>query len=418
MLYNNIVLSGLHWINLQDDKWFVEHVPHFGNIWNFLQARYHQWSSRLFIEFVLVNILNCPSYIWAVINSLIMALIFYSISSISNIKHLISYIVLAIAIISYSILPDVGLCSVSINYIWPLACGIFFISVLKDICFDGKNVSLLKKIICCLLLFFSCNAELMCGFLLIFMFFTLLYTSINNEKIDKFVLISLGIILIGLFIHLLCPGNYERIFEDAGDYNKSFHKFSSLSFIQIFLYGFIGSFIGIKQTLFIEMFVVLLFLCGIKLKNKKVITVSSIPVVILLVKRIFVEFLPDSGISLFIKGFFSSSNIIHFFSSPNSSKLMCITLFILFLIFCSVEYVMYKYFDKKSFYYFNVILLTAFAIRLLFSWSPSMFTSQERTFVFTNYFILCLNMIIINSLLKDLKINNKLMKFITFKIKE
>jgi hypothetical protein len=347
-----------------------------------------------------------------------MALIFYSISSISNIKHVLSYLILAVAIISYSILPDVGLCSVSINYIWPLACGIFFISVLKNIYIDKKNVSLLKKIVCCFFLFFSCNAELMCGFLLIFMFFSLLYAAVNNEKIDKFVLISLAIILIGLFIHLLCPGNYERIFEDAGDYNKSFHKFSSLSFVQIFLYGLIGSFLGIKQTLFIEMFVVLLLLCGIKLKDKKVIIVSSIPVIIILAKEIFVGFLPNSSVSLFITGFFSSSNIVRFFSSPDASILIAVTLFVLLLIFCSVEYVLYKYFNKRSFYYFNVILLTAFAIRLLFSWSPSMFTSQERTFVFTNYFILCLNMIIINSLLKDLEINNKLIKFITFKIKK
>ena len=383
-----------------------------------MKARYQQWSSRLFIEFILVNILNSPSYVWAVINSLITALIFYSISSVSNIKHILSYLILAVAIISYSVLPDVGLCSVSINYIWPLACGMFFISVLKDIYIDKKNVSLLKKIICCLLLLFSCNAELMCIFLLIFMFFSLLYAAINNEKIDKFVLISLAIILISLFIHLLCPGNYERIFEDAGDYNQSFHKFSSLSFVQIFLYGLIGSFVGIKQTLFIEMFVVLLLLCGIKLKDKKVIIISSIPVVIISAKEIFVNFLPDSSVSLFITGFFSSSNIIRFFSSSNASILTAVALFVLLLMFCSVEYVLYKYFNKKSFYFFNVILLTAFAIRLLFSWSPSMFTSQERTFVFTNYFILCLNMIIINSLLKDLETNNKFMKFITFKIKK
>ena len=323
-----------------------------------------------------------------------MVLIFYSISSISNIKHILSYLILAVTIVSYSILPDVGLCSVSINYIWPLAYGMFFISVMKDICIDKKNISLLKKIICCLLLFFSCNAELMCVFLLISMFFLLLYKSINNEKINSFMLISLGIIIIGLFIHLLCPGNYERMFEDAGDYNKSFHKFSNLSFMQIFLYGFIGSFLGIKQTLFIEMFVVLLFLCGIKFKEKKVMIISSIPVVIVLAKRVVVEFLSNSQISLFITGFFSSSNIIHFFSSPGYLKTIVITLFVLTLIFYSVEYVLYKYFDKKSFYYFNVVLLTAFIIRLLFSWSPSLFTSQERTFVFTNYFILCLNMVI------------------------
>ena len=404
---------------MQDDKWFVENVPHFGNIWNFLHIRYQQWSSRTFIEYVLVNILNLSPYVWAFLHSVIMTLIFYSISNISNIKHILSYLILFIAILTYSILPNVGLCSVSINYIWPLACGIFFISVIKDVYIDKKNVSLLKKIICCLLLFFSCNAELMCAFLLIFMFFLILQASIYYEKINSFVLISLGIILIGLFIHLLCPGNYERIFEDAVDYNKSFHKFSSLSFIQVFLYGIMNSFLGIKHVFFIEMFIVLLFLCGIK--NKKLFVVSSIPLLILAATKIIIEILPNSNISLFVTGFESSSNIVSLFSpkAPFSPSIaISITLFILFVMFCCIEYVLYKYFDKKKFYYINLILLTAFFIRILFSWTPSMFTSQERTFVFTNYFILCLNMIIINSLLKDLNINNKFMKFLTFKIKE
>ena len=417
-LLSNIYLSNTYWIKAEDDKWFAENVPYLGYIWHFLSIRYQHWSSRIFIEYILINILNSSPYIWAFLNSLIMTLIFYSIGNISNIKHMLSYLILSVAIMTYFILPDVGLCSVSINYIWPLACGLFFISVIKDIYFDEKQISLLKKIICCVLLFFSCNAELMCVFLLIFIFFLFFYASINNEKINKFIFISLLIILIGFLIHLLCPGNYERIFEEGSDYSKSFYKFSNIGLIQIFLYVFINSFLGIKHPFFIETFIVLLFFCGIK--NKKAVVISSIPLITLLIGKFIIKFFPNFRVSLFITSFNSSSNIISLFSSSNLNILyvIIITLIIFFFMLCCGEYVLYKYFNKKSFYYINLIFFSSFVIRLFFSWSPSMFTSQERTFVFTNYFILCLNMIIINSLLKDLKINNKLMKFITFKIKE
>ena len=417
--FNNIILSNMYWIKTQDDIWFAGLVSYDSSVWQFLYDRYHRWSSRIFIEYILFNIINLSPYLWAFINSLVMTLIFYSVSKISGIKHILSYFILAVAIFSYSVLPDVGLCCVSVNYIWPLACGLFFLSVLKEICLDNKEVCLLKKICCLILLFFSCNAELMCLFLIIFMFFFIVYRSMNNEKLNGFIFISLSIIIAGLMIHLICPGNYERIFIDAGSFNNYFRKFSQLSFFQTIVYGFISSFLSIKYTWFISVLFFLLLLCGIKLRNKFVFVISIFPIAILLIKSFFINFLPKYEISLFVTGFLSYSNIINFVTPSKQSIFVTgiiVTLIILFFIFFSVEYVLYKYFDKENFYFFNLFLVTAFLIRILFSWTPSIFIGQDRTFVFTNYFVLCADMIIINSLLVNLKTNNIYTKLINLKL--
>ena len=175
LLFNSIVLSNLFWLNVQDDKWFVIEAQEFSSVWQCLITRWQGWSGRLFIDFILYNVLNLHPYIWAFLNAIFVTLIFYSISNLANIKNLLGYFILAVAIISYSILPNIGLCSVSTNYIWPLACGLFFLSILKDAFFDNKEIPLFKKIICLVLLFFSCNNELLCSFFISLVLFLIVY---------------------------------------------------------------------------------------------------------------------------------------------------------------------------------------------------------------------------------------------------
>ena len=65
--------------NVEDDSFFIELGKNNSNTFEIVKNRYNTWSSRVFIEFILIEVLK-SKLLWAIIQSLMMGLLAYSIS--------------------------------------------------------------------------------------------------------------------------------------------------------------------------------------------------------------------------------------------------------------------------------------------------------------------------------------------------
>lgn len=66
-----------------DDIWFLD-IAQKTNLIEYLTMRYSTWTSRLIIEAIMLILLQLPSLVWIVLDSLIFVLVYYAIIKILN----------------------------------------------------------------------------------------------------------------------------------------------------------------------------------------------------------------------------------------------------------------------------------------------------------------------------------------------
>ena len=129
--------------NRYDDKVFLESVTG-TSIATYVLPRYYNWTSRLIIEFVLCAVLKISKYLWILIEALMVTLVGYSISKlfIKNEENKKENTVMLVAmILLYPIMQmnSAGWAATTINYMWPLATGLFALIPIRKI-WDGEKI--------------------------------------------------------------------------------------------------------------------------------------------------------------------------------------------------------------------------------------------------------------------------------------
>ena len=197
-----------------------------GDLISIILDRYHTWTSRIIIEGVLIAILQNIPWIWKICNTLIFLLLYYSFKKILNQKNdffINCIIVILIMLYSYTDMSSAGWSPTTINYLWPLALGMFCIIPVSNILKDKKNSYLMYFLtIPCLI--FATNQEqcacILTGFMLLF----LLYYYIKTKKISYVILCYFIISLLSIIFCLTTAGNYNRfqleIARWFADYNQ------------------------------------------------------------------------------------------------------------------------------------------------------------------------------------------------------
>ena len=128
--------------NKYDDKVFLESVTG-TSVWSYVGPRYYTWSSRLIIEFMLCSVLKISKYLWILIEALMVTLAGYSISKLfvkNNESKKENTIMLISMILIYPIMlmNGAGWAATTINYMWPLATGLFALIPIRKIWDEEK----------------------------------------------------------------------------------------------------------------------------------------------------------------------------------------------------------------------------------------------------------------------------------------
>lgn len=236
----------LIWMNLftnlfNDDLWFLEVSTDKGFL-PFLLWRYDVWTSRLFIEGFLI-FFSKHFWLWKIINSLILTGFLYLIDYYTTdlLGKKVNQLFLFLALFTFIPLEQLngaGWIATSTNYLWPVTAALFgFYPFYQKV--KGRPINRWIAGLSYLSLFFACNQELVA--VCVFAWFGIfgLYELVKTKKVNITWLIPVIIAIASLLFILSTPGNDARMTQEIAHW---FPNFSKLSMIQKFYLGVSSTF--------------------------------------------------------------------------------------------------------------------------------------------------------------------------------
>ena len=223
-----------------DDAWFAKILDEYDMI-DYLLIRYHNWTSRLPIEAVVIILSRMNPWVWKVFNVLVVLLLVYECNYIFGDKcdavSIVRYTML-ILLLPPKMLSSAGWIATTVNYLWPITIGIY---TLVPLCrwFRGEKLHVLEFVLGCVACIFACSQEQMALVLLTENILIVIYCMYSKHKVP--ILMWIYCVTAGamtLFI-LTCPGNAVRSTLETSTW---FPEFAELTFGNKVLTGVLSTF--------------------------------------------------------------------------------------------------------------------------------------------------------------------------------
>lgn len=396
--------------NRYDDKWFIEQIASGESIFSFVTSRYFSWSSRVFIEMLICFVLKTSKYLWIVIESLMMALIAYSISRlfIKKEERVQNNVMLVFMILVYpfNAMNSSGWASSTMNYIWPLATCLFALIPIKKI-WNEEKIKFWEYPLYSISLIFAGNQEQTCAILVgTYLLFTILMI-IKNKKVHPYMIVQSILIIASIVFILTCPGNYIRKNEETLKIFKDFEMYNLLDKISLGLTSTMGIIIKNRNLVYTMLSLIIAIYIWTTYKEKVYRAVSIIPILTIvflgitqnLTNTIFPyfgsmrEFVIEERVMLSAANSNNLLNVIPILLA--SVNFICLALSIL-LIFKNLK---------------NNIAILVFLIGLssqvILGFSPTVFSSIERTTIFFEFSMIIVALLIWQEFTKKTDKNDK-----------
>ena len=338
----------------------------------YLNMRYHQWSSRLLIEAVLVQMIKYP-VIWKITDTAIMVAIVFMMSKLLDDDH--KYIwATSVWIFLYPFLDmaTAGWISTTLNYVWPMG-GMLYLCVLLKKVLQGKELKIYEYILAGIVAIFSCNHEQVAAVVLALFLGFSMFNYIEKKKISAYVIEIVLIDIASLIFILTCPGNSARMIEVGG---TDFQEYSLIKKIELGMLNVERIFMS-EPNIFLLAFVAFLTFLVWKLRKNWKCMLAPVPMILVLIGYwIFDRYIPVCK-NIFVVP--ERSFDIEEFSG--STLLM---LFMLLVMIVSILFSVYQILDGniKNFLQVVLILGTGFGSSVMLGLSPSVFDSDTRIFMF------------------------------------
>lgn len=388
----------------------------------YLADRYCEWSSRCIIEAVLISLVKSNIYLWRILSSILVTISVECVISLflseKNIKYSFVAYLLTLLTIPSIVLTDAGWIATTTNYLWPLAAFLSLMVVLKKI-FNNEKIDGYEKAQAIVLTLFATNIEplslCIVGFSVLLFAFRVYDTKISVKelanKIDKTYFIIVGLSIVLLVVILLAPGNTNRTIVETSVWYPEFADFSLIDKLKLGIVATLPFFYAntiyicnnIYPTNFL-MLLLLLFTC-IKLwkdKQTKILIFQALAIIVVLWNQIHI-----------IAQTFDKQLTPHWYILANTkigqqSDFESIYIYLeiviyVFLLGTLLYGVFYALNKGKNALLACVILLAGFCARFIMGFSPTVYASGTRTFLFTIVAVLVVTVMMINELLNEEK---------------
>lgn len=219
-------------LNCWDDYFYkVDRVYNQYSFLGFLVRQYKYWTSRIVIEAAMYIFSWLPSIVWRVVDSLMIVLLYHSISCIIALftpkskyekKYRVCQMLLFLSF-PYALMATAGWLTTSINWTWMLAFSLYGIKVLLYSFTDSMKIRKgMNNLFFCVAFIYATNfdvvAIVMFCLLVILGFACYKY---SGCKINKLYWEGIIITVINLILFVVCPGNRVRMSQDAIIHNTA-----------------------------------------------------------------------------------------------------------------------------------------------------------------------------------------------------
>ncbi len=370
-----------------DDKAYSIHIDFstLSSIFAFYKSQYYSFSSREIINTFSIFFAQKPHFIWAFVTSCVFALTGYTIVSMFTKRRLEDHIIVLSLLTFYPIvhMESAGWIATTTTYLYPLCFGLVALKAISD---TENNIQInpFKKVLYSLALLYACNQEQMVLIVSAFYWLYIGYRLFTQKKISWYVVFNGILALCSLIFIYTCPGNYARSSSNIYTYYPEYIKFNGFQKL------FLGIATAISETfnyehLLIFIATAIIAYSSFKTNNKWYLKqIAFIPFILLGIVYFFPFVLP---------GHFTIVNLIprvmEIYRAPqpsiplNKDTIIIIAISILFYgcILVGVSNAFDKD-EKKKKILCILILLAGICSRVMMGFSPTVFASGMRTYIY------------------------------------
>lgn len=353
------------------------------NVFAFLSARYQEWSSRVVIEFFTLFFVQ-HTLLWKIANTLVMFLcglippyLFKPKKDLSYLDFLWSSVFfLAIPV---SLFSETGWIATTTNYLWAY-CAALIVLLPFFIFIRERKSPLVLYVLSIVFAFYAANQEqlavpLFVGLLCFAAFF--IYSKKKSAALATIpqLLITGG----NLLFTMLSPGNSLRFSKEVAE---RFPDFLELSFFKKIELGFSSTFRTLvieKNMIFLFLLVILFSILYYKTQSLPLLFVSGFPLALVL----FLNYLPvlqnSDGLTKLAESFNqygTSIQLVH-------PKTWYPDLLLLLIAFCVLLSLYFLFTNRRLSFLPILFFLCAIGTRMILGFSPTIWASGSRTFLFT-----------------------------------
>ena len=376
-------------LGIGDDPWFLEQSKQ--GLLAYTQGRINVWTSRNIIEACMLILLNMNANVWIILDSLMFLLIYYSIRKIVGIKNssndsiLSILLLIVIVLFPFNMFGSAGWYATTLNYIWPLALGLYTLSFVKDMVnsIKPKPYEYLLVILSSL---YATNQEQMCALIFGFSVLALGYCIYSKRSLSPLVILIFIISLGMLAYHGLCPGNAARKLVETAEYFPTYESFNLLDKLTLGILSTVS--VGLVDPVYVVYIIVPVLLYvnyinhGSKKYNYILIIMTLIDLTISVCDKLKSLPVLENIYNLFYPYMYSLEKINY----------MDIKIFIIILLFVVnlivVLYPIIKYLNITTKLESLIILFAGLCSRIILGFSASVFVSGNRTFLFFDILII------------------------------
>lgn len=378
----------------RDDLYYMHTLDDMG-LWSFLFNRYNTWSSRVVSESLGALLLAFPTFVWKILDIAVWSMILVSLvkfcddeSSDSTYAILLSLIL----IYPFEHMGTAGWAITNIFYSWPLLFTLIILIVLKRF-FYGKKVLLTQKVICVLSVMFCGTTEQSWIVITALCVGLIIYNLLIKRK-QYFPWMILSLNFVNLAIITLSPGSKNRMVIEAGKYMPEFFTLTLIDKINAGIISTMSFFLLRFDVIFFLFCIVIVFNVNEKIKNVYIQTLTMIPCIINILFGLFSTELSRSYHQII---FLLNENLINANNYERFNSY--IPLLIYLWIICILVMGIYISFDDKKIAFMNIFILgAAFCSRIAMGFSPTLYASAERTFIFAYFSLIICTFLLYNNL--------------------
>lgn len=213
-----------------DDGWFMNISREYSFV-GFLQWRYNNWSARLFPEAMLYLIFLVPLFVHHLISACAWLLYSYSlvrivVGAVSRKNFLVAF--LSLGFINVWVMKDsIFWITGAINYLWPLALGLFALIPYSDHFFRNEKTSIWLYLLPALIFSFSNEQLIACVIGVVLVYHSTML--IKKRKENYFLYIPTAFFITGFTFMFLAPGNKLRMQQEIDMWMPDFNELSPLT---------------------------------------------------------------------------------------------------------------------------------------------------------------------------------------------
>ncbi len=367
------------------------------SLWDVMAYDYYNWDSPGLLSIVMYYLVLLPPFVFKIINIMVILLAAYSISFIANHTNNIKVnwiITIFIILYPFNQMSTAGWIVTSVAYMFPLAFGLYSLTPIKRI-LTQKKIPYAQAVIA---LLFAVTSPQMTSLLFgIYILFSIYFVYKKTRSIFS---LLMCLICSSFFIyHVITPGNHVRYIKEILNW---FPDYNMISFVDKIKMGFTSTLANFVVTpnIFFLSFCILL-LGGVWLKHKDIFfrIISTIPLTATFVFGVFsyLNYSPTSmGLIDIKKRDFINVTIYNFTEMINYLPII-----LGFIIVGCILLSFYLIFGNSMMALLvNIIFISGFASRMILSFSPTLYASSTRTFIYMYFAIIVCGVFVFSEIIK------------------